>query len=255
MNGKMPRKKASSANQKQAGNPTRAGAFPIVAIGASAGGLEAIEKFLKEVPQYSGMAFVVIQHLDPNHKSILTELISRVTPLRVLEVSDGMRIEPNCAYVIPPNRDMALLHGSLQLIEPSAPRGLRLTIDFFFRSFAQDLGDRAICIVLSGTGTDGTLGIKAVKEAGGMVIVQSLESAKYDGMPRSAIGTGLADFILPPEKMAAQLSNYVQFAFANWRMPVAVLRISSIRRRWGISYSTIPVRLYSPILPVAACWG
>ncbi len=209
----MPRKKTISAKQ-QTGNPVPGGDFPIVAIGASAGGLEAIERFIKAVPQHSGMAFVLIQHLDPTHKSILTDLIKRVTPLRVLEVSDGMRVEQNCAYVIPPNRDMALLHGFLQLIEPTAPRGLRLPIDFFFRSFAQDQGDRAICIVLSGTGTDGTLGVKAVKEAGGMVIVQSPESAKYDGMPRSAIATGLTDYILPPEQMAAQLLNYVSVALA-----------------------------------------
>ena len=209
----MTRKKPVSANQEQVGND-RSGEFPVVAIGASAGGLEAIEEFLKGVPEDAGMAFVLIQHLDPNHKSILTDLIKRATPLRVFEVEDGMRIETNCAYVIPPNRDMAILHGALQLIEPTAPRGLRLPIDYFFRTFAQDQGDRAICIVLSGTGTDGTLGIKAVKEAGGMVIVQSPESAKYDGMPKSAISTGLADYILPPDQMAAQLLSYVAIAFA-----------------------------------------
>ncbi len=161
--------------------------FPIVAIGASAGGLEAIEQFLKKVPSDTGMAFILIQHLDPTHKSILTDLIKRVTAMHVMEVTDGMKVAPNCTYVIPPNRDMGILHGRLQLIEPLAKRGMRLPIDYFFRSFAQDQEDKAICIVLSGTGSDGTLGLKAVKEKGGMVMVQDPKTAKYDGMPRSAI--------------------------------------------------------------------
>ncbi len=159
------------------------------------------------------MAFILVQHLDPNHKSILTDLVKRATPMDVAEVTDGMQVEPNRAYIIPPNRNMAILHGSLQLIEPVEPRGLRLPIDFFFRSFAQDQGERAICVVLSGTGTDGTLGLKAIKEKGGMVMVQDPQSAKYDGMPRSAIGTGLADFVLPPDKIAEQLLSFVQHAF------------------------------------------
>ena len=194
--------------------PDAAGGFPIVAIGASAGGLEAIEQVLGNIPSDTGMAFVVIQHLDPTHKSILTDLIKRVTPLRVSEVKDGMRVEPNCAYVIPPNRDLAILHGSLQLIEPATPRGLRLPIDYFLRSLALDQRDRAICIILSGTGTDGTLGLKAIKEEGGMVMVQEPKSAKYDGMPRSAIDTELADFVLPPVDMAEKLVTYAQSAFA-----------------------------------------
>lgn len=188
--------------------------FSIVGIGASAGGLEAFGQFFKHMPADSGMAFIIIQHLDPTHKSILTDLVNRATPMQVFEVKDGMTVEPNCAYVIPPNRDLAILHGTLQVIEPTAPRGLRLPIDFFFRTFAQDLGERAICIVLSGTGTDGTLGLKAVKEKGGMVMVQDPKSAKYDGMPRSAIATGLADFVLPPDRMAERLLTFVKHAFA-----------------------------------------
>ena len=182
--------------------PVKGGGFPVVAIGASAGGLEAIEQLLRKVPTDTGMAFVLIQHLDPTHKSILTDLVKRITPLKVSEVTDGLKVEPNCAYVIPPNRDMAILHGSLQLIEPAMPRGLRLPIDYFLRSLAQDQQERAICIILSGTGTDGTLGLKAIKEKGGMIMVQEPETAKYDGMPRSAIATGLADFVLPPDKIA-----------------------------------------------------
>ena len=159
--------------------------FPIAGIGASAGGLEAFEKFFANMPAdtESGMAFVLVQHLDPTHKSILGELVRQYTQMKVYQVEDGMEVKPNCAYIIPPNADMAYLHGKLHLIEPVAPRGLRLPIDYFFRSLAQDQGDRAICIVLSGTGTDGTLGLKAVKEAGGMAMAQDTESAKYNGMP------------------------------------------------------------------------
>ena len=207
------KKSAPVARKKSPLSSTVGSEFPIVSIGASAGGLEAFENFFKCMPADSGMAFILVQHLDPNHKSILTDLVKRATPMDVAEVTDGMQVEPNRAYIIPPNRDMAILHGSLQLIEPTEPRGLRLPIDFFFRSFAQDQGERAICVVLSGTGTDGTLGLKAVKEQGGMVMVQEPKSAKYDGMPRSAIGTGLADFVLPPDKIAEQLLSFVQHVF------------------------------------------
>jgi two-component system CheB/CheR fusion protein len=127
-----------------------------------------------------------------------------------------MRVEPNCAYIIPPNRDMALLNGALQLLEPSAPRGQRLPIDFFFRSLAQDQRERAICIVLSGTGSDGTLGVRAIKGEGGMVMVQAPGTTEYDGMPRSAIATGLVDWQLPPAEMPAQLLAYARTPSASW---------------------------------------
>ena len=205
------KKKIVSSKEK----PDRTGGFPVVCIGASAGGLEAIEQLLKNVPPDTRMAFVLIQHLDPTHKSILTDLIKRVTPLKVSEVTDGMQVEPGCAYVIPPNRDMAILHDSLQLLEPSAPRGMRLPIDHFLRSVALDQRENAVCIILSGTGTDGTLGLKAIKEKGGMVMVQEPKTAKYDGMPRSAIATGLVDFVLPPEKMAQILTSYTQRIFTS----------------------------------------
>jgi two-component system CheB/CheR fusion protein len=130
--------------------------FPIVGIGASAGGLAAFEAFFSGMPADTdpGMAFVLVQHLAPDHKSMLTDLIRRYTRMQVFEVEDGMAVQPNCAYIIPPNRDMAFLNGTLQLMEPSAPRGQRLPIDFFFRSLAQDQHERAICIVLSGTGSE-----------------------------------------------------------------------------------------------------
>ena len=197
--------------------------FPIVGIGASAGGLAAFEKFFSAMPakSESGMAFVLVQHLSPDHKSILTELVKRYTPMQVYEVEDGMKVEPNCTYIIPPNRDMAILNGVLRLLEPNAPRGVRLPIDFFFRSLAQDQHERAICIVLSGTGTDGTLGVRAVKGEGGIVLVQSPESTSYDGMPRSAIATGLVDDILPPADMPARLIAYVSHAFGRRTIHVA----------------------------------
>ncbi|KNZ41173.1 chemotaxis protein CheR [Acetobacterium bakii] len=189
--------------------------FPIVGIGASAGGLAAFESFFSGMPveMDPGMAFVLVQHLAPNHKSMLTELIQRYTRMEVFEVEDGVVVQSNCVYIIPPGMDMAFLNGTLQLLKPSEPRGQRLPIDFFFKSLAQDQEDRAIGIVLSGTGSDGTVGLRAIKEAGGMVMAQSPDSAEYDGMPSSAIATGLMDFILPPIEMAAQLMAYAEHAF------------------------------------------
>jgi len=189
--------------------------FPVVGIGASAGGLAAFEAFFSGMPADvdPGMAFVLVQHLAPDHKSILTDLIRRYTRMQVFEVEDGMTVLQNCAYIIPPNRDMAFLNGALQLMEPAAPRGQRLPIDFFFRSLAQDQHERAIGIVLSGTGSDGTLGVRAIKGEGGMVMAQNPESTEYDGMPRSAIATGLVDYELPAAEMAAQLIAYATQAF------------------------------------------
>lgn len=201
-----------SAQGKPAPEPP---SFPIVGIGASAGGLAALEAFFANMPTEAdgGMAFVIVQHLDPGHKSILTDLVRRYTPMRVFEAEEGMRVEPDCVYIIPPNKDMALMHDTLHLLEPAAPRGLRLPIDFFFRSLAQDRGEQSICIVLSGTGTDGTLGVRAVKEVGGMAMAQTPESTNYDGMPRSAIATGLVDYVLPPGEMPKRLITYVQQVF------------------------------------------
>ncbi len=189
--------------------------FPIVGIGASAGGLAAFEAFFSGMPAVTdpNMAFVLVQHLAPDHKSILTGLIQRYTRMQVSEVKDGMEVRPNCAYIIPPGKDMAFVNGSLQLLEPSAPRGQRLPIDFFFRSLARDQRERAICIVLSGTGSDGTLGVRAIKGEGGMTMAQSPTTTEYDGMPKSAIATGLVDYELPPAEMAVQLMAYAAHAF------------------------------------------
>jgi len=205
-----------TAGAHETANGPSAG-FPIVGIGASAGGLAAFEAFFSGMPVDTdpGMAFVLVQHLPPDHESILTDLMRRYTRMEVSEVKDGMAVHPNCVYIIPPDRDMAFLNGTLQLLEPSAPRGQRLPIDFFFHSLAQDQHERAICIVLSGTGSDGTLGVRAIKSEGGMVMAQTPDSAEYDGMPRSAINTGLVDYELPPAEMPIQLMAHVAQAFGH----------------------------------------
>lgn len=191
--------------------------FPIVGIGASAGGLAAFEAFFSAMPadRDPGMAFVLVQHLAPDHKSLLSELVQRCTRMEVLEVEDGMVVDPNCTYIIPPNHDLAFINGRLQLLEPGAPHGHRLPIDFFFRSLAQDQRERAVGIVLSGTGSDGTLGLRAIKGEGGLVLVQNPDSTEYDGMPRSAIGTGLVDYVLPPAEMPARLIAYATHVSAH----------------------------------------
>ena len=183
--------------------------FPIVGIGASAGGLEALEKFLGHVPEKSGMAFVIIQHMDPTHKGIMVEILQRVTPMKVVQVVDGARVRPDCVYVIPAGKDMSILHGTLRLFDPLAPRGLRLPIDFFFSSLAEDRQQESIAVILSGMGSDGTLGIRAIKEKAGIVLVQEPASAKFDGMPRSAVNSGLADFVAPVEELPGKIIAYV----------------------------------------------
>ena len=211
----IPRSLAAPAVTVAATESAAEAAFPIVGIGASAGGLAAFEAFFSGMPSDvdPGMAFVLVQHLAPDHKSILSDLIQRYTRMQVFEVADGMEVQPNCAYIIPPNRDMAFLNGTLQLLEPAEPRGHRLPIDFLFRSLAMDQHERAIGIVLSGTGSDGTAGVRAIKGEGGMVMAQNPDSAEYDGMPRSAIDTGLVDCVLPPAEMPAQLIAYATQAF------------------------------------------
>lgn len=184
--------------------------FPIVGIGASAGGLEAFDQFFKEMPPDSGMAFVLISHLDPDHASILPELIQKKTKMKVRQVTDNMRVEPNQVYIIPPNREMAILNGVLQLLEMSRSRGAHLPIDTFFRSLAKDQINRAIGIILSGTGTDGSVGLRAIKGEAGMVMAQDPDSARYDGMPRSAVSTGLVDYVLPPAMMPDRLLRYAR---------------------------------------------
>jgi chemotaxis methyl-accepting protein methylase len=185
-------------------------AFPIVGIGASAGGLEALELFLKHVPAGSGMAFVIVQHLDPTHKGLMVELLQRTTPMPVVQVKDRQKVAPDRVYVIPPNKDMSILHGVLHLLEPAAPRGLRLPIDFFFRALADDCQVQSIGVILSGMGSDGTLGLRAIKEKAGVAFVQSPASAKFDGMPRSAIDAGLADVVAPAQELPGRISEYLK---------------------------------------------
>jgi two-component system CheB/CheR fusion protein len=179
--------------------------FPIVGIGASAGGLEALEQFFENTPNGSGMAFVVIQHLDPNHKGIMPELLQRITLMKVFQATDSLKVKPNCVYVIPPNKSMSLLNGALHLFDPIESRGLRLPIDIFFHSLADDMQEKSIGIILSGMGSDGSLGLKAIKEKNGVVLVQHPSSAKFDGMPQSAINAVVADIIAPAEELPAKL--------------------------------------------------
>jgi len=186
--------------------------FPIVGIGASAGGLEALEQFLGHVPQGSGMAFVIVQHLDPTREGVMPELLQRVTDMQVVQARERMRVKPNCVYVIPPNKEMSIFHGVLHLSKPSAPRGLRLPIDFFLRSLAEDQKERSIGVILSGMGSDGTIGLRAIKEKAGVALAQEPTSAKFDSMPRSAIDAGLADLVAPAEDLPTQIIDYLRHA-------------------------------------------
>ena len=182
----------------------------IVGIGASAGGLEAFQEFFTHMPSDSGMAFVLVPHLDPTHKSIIGDILKKYTDMNIFQAEDGMKVLPNSVYLIQPDKNIAILHGKLQLIEPAERRGLRHPIDFFFRTLAEDQGEKAVALILSGTGTEGTLGLKAVKGKGGLVIVQDPNTAKYDGMPRSAIGTDMVDYVLPAEKIPEMLLKFTR---------------------------------------------
>jgi two-component system CheB/CheR fusion protein len=206
--------------------------FPIVGIGASAGGLEAFELFFKTMPAESGMAFVLIPHLDPGHASMLSEILQRNTTMPVHEAQDQTKIQPNHVYIIPPAKDMAIFHGAINLSVPELARGLRLPIDSFFRSLAEDQGERAICVILSGSGSDGTLGLRAIHGANGVSFVQEPSTAKYDGMPSSAVNSGLATYVLPVEKITEQLVTYVK-TIADTGVPPAppvAAALSAMRR-------------------------
>jgi two-component system CheB/CheR fusion protein len=204
--------------------------FAVVGIGASAGGLAAFEQFFRHVPPESGMAFVLVPHLDPGHDSILSEILQRATDMPVVEAEDQLRVVPNHVYVIPPNRDMAIFHGALQLSVPEQPRGHRMPIDTFLRTLADDQGERAVGIILSGTGTDGTLGLRAILGAGGITLVQEPSSAAYDGMPSSAIQAGYATHILPPEKIPEALLRSEHHLTAHPHGPSAPAAVSGMNR-------------------------
>ena len=222
----MQSRKASATNEKIQGSSISArpaktvksrtrpasNYFPVVAIGASAGGLEALEQFLGNMPADSGMAFVIIQHLDPNYKGIMPELLQRITAMPVAQVKNRTKVLPDHVYVIPPNKDLSILHGSLYLLDPVAPRGLRLPIDFFFRTLADDMQNYAIGVILSGMGSDGSLGVRAIKENGGLVLVQDPASARFDGMPRSAIDTASADIVDAADQLPLRIIDYFSHA-------------------------------------------
>lgn len=184
-------------------------AFPIVGIGASAGGLGAFRKFFSVMPADSGIAFILIPHLDPSHPSLMVELLGRQTSMQVRQAHDKESVKPNTVYIIPPNCSLTLNQGQICLDASSNSPGFEISLDAFFRSLAADQQERAIGIVLSGTGSHGVAGLKEIKAAGGMVMAQSPESAEFDQMPRSAIDTGLVDYILAPEKMPDSLITYV----------------------------------------------
>jgi two-component system CheB/CheR fusion protein len=191
----------------------------IVGIGASAGGLEAIELLVKNLPSQSGLAYVIVQHLSPDYKSLMAELLAKYTEMPILRIEDGMDVKKDTIYLISPRKNIKLFHGRLLSVEQEdRHKGMiNLPIDIFFQSLAEDQGDKAIGIVLSGTGSDGTRGIKAIKENGGMTIAQTPETAKFDSMPNNAISTGLVDYILAPEVMPEQMINFIKHPFANLR--------------------------------------
>ena len=182
----------------------------IVGIGASAGGLEALEDFFSHVPTASNIAFVVIQHLDLTHKDIMHELLQRTTSMKVTQAQNHIKVKPNCVYVIPPNKDLSILNGVLFLLEPVSSRGLWLPINFFFRSLANDQQERSVGVILSGMGSDGTLGLRAIKENAGRSLVQLPESAKFDSMPCSAINAGLADIVAPAQELPEQIMAFLK---------------------------------------------
>jgi two-component system CheB/CheR fusion protein len=207
-NGKL--KSANSRNEYFL-NDNNSDQFPIIGIGASAGGLEALEQFFQNLPGNCGMAFVIVQHLDPKHIGYMPELLQRTTSMKVYQVTDRLKVKPGVIYIIPPNKSMSILKGTLYLFDLVENGGLRLPIDFFFRSLAEDLKERSIGIILSGMGSDGTLGLKAIKEMNGLVLVQDSHTAKYDSMPRSATEAVIADIIAPVADLPSKLISLLKF--------------------------------------------
>ena len=204
--------KSVRADQEKPSAPQAEVSFPIIGIGASAGGFEALEQFLAHVPEKSGMAYVIVQHLDPTRKGLMPELLQRGTRMKVMQVRDRMRVRPHCVYVIPPNKNMSILHGVLHLFEPSAERGHRLPIDFFLSSLALDQQQKSIGVVLSGMASDGTQGLRDIREKGGLTAAQEPSSAKFDSMPRSVIDAGLADIVAPAEELPGRIAAWLEDA-------------------------------------------
>jgi two-component system CheB/CheR fusion protein len=184
--------------------------FPIVGIGASAGGLDACKKLVSALPEQTGMAFILIQHLDPSHESMMVDLLAAHTTMTVLQAANGMRIEQEFLYVIPPGKYLSVGDGILHLSPPLARHGARMPFDFLLHSLAADRGASAICVILSGSGNDGSIGLKAIRQRHGLVIAQDPEEAGFSGMPRSAIMTGAVDFVLPINKMPEALIEFAR---------------------------------------------
>ena len=218
----------TQAIHNQSKNTAR-GHFPIVGIGASAGGLAAFASFFSSLPKDNlpNMAFVLIQHLAPDHPSLLTELVQRYTSLPVVEITDSLLVEVNSIYIIPPDRDINFIKGHLHVLEPLAQRGHRRPIDFFFRSLAQDQHEKAIGIILSGTGSDGSVGAETIKGEGGLLMAQSLETAEFSGMPSSIIKTGLVDYVLAPQDMPAQLTKVAEHLAQQYFTPIPRVELKS----------------------------
>jgi two-component system CheB/CheR fusion protein len=191
--------------------------FPIVGIGASAGGLEALELFLSNVPKECGIAFVIVQHLSPNHTGNLPELLQRSTRMKVLQVNGSTKVQPNHVYVIPPNKDMLIKSRRLYLHDPDIKHGLRLPIDSFLRSLAEDCNEQSIGVILSGMGSDGTLGLCAIKEEGGLTLVQAPSTAKFDSMPKSVMDAGFADIVAPAEELPARIVDFLGCSAPRWK--------------------------------------
>src|SRR5215471_15567384 len=202
----QPKRAVAKPRPQRGPSPSHNG-FLIVAIGASAGGIEAFTELIRALPSTTGMAFVLIQHLDPTHHSILTELLAKETAMRVREVSDGMPLQPNHVFVIPPNATMSISGRALKITPREETRGLHMSIDHFMRSLANEEGNRAIGVILSGSGSDGTLGMAEIQAQGGVTFAQDTASAKYDSMPRSAIAAGCVDYVLPPKAIARELAR------------------------------------------------
>ncbi|MBV8820409.1 MAG: hypothetical protein JO022_18760, partial [Acidobacteriaceae bacterium] len=188
--------------------------FVVVAIGASAGGIEATKDLLKHLPSDTGLSFVLVQHLDPKHHSILTDLLTKDTAMPVSEVKDGMKVERNHVYVIPPNSSMSISDRTLRLHPREESRGVHMPIDYFMRSVADEFGSHSIGVVLSGSGTDGTLGIAEIQAQGGVTFAQDDATAKYNSMPQSAVNSGCIDYVLPPKQIARELARIARLPYA-----------------------------------------
>jgi two-component system CheB/CheR fusion protein len=210
-NAPSPGEPAASSSIEGAGPSTaEAPEFHIVGIGASAGGLESLERLFTHLPADSGMAFVILQHLSPDFRSLMDELLSRRTAMPIRQAGHDMAVEPNTVYLLPPMKEMIIRRRRLLLSDRDPRSGLTLPIDLFFRSLAQDAGPRAIAVILSGSGSDGSRGVQEISKAGGAVFCESTDTAQFNGMPLSAMRTGNVDQVLPPEEIAVALAALAQ---------------------------------------------